>query len=213
MPAAPTFDPAFQHQFRNLLIWRRDVRRFQTQPLPPNLLHELIQLACLAPSVGLSEPWRFVQVSSPNRRQQIRDEFERANAEALAGYSGEQAALYSRLKLAGLDDAPVHLAVFSDPTTSQGSGLGRQTMPETLEYSVIGAISTLWLAARAHGLGLGWVSICSPERVREILSVPAEWRLIAYLCIGYPDADHDTPELQRAGWEHRANAATPLLER
>jgi 5,6-dimethylbenzimidazole synthase len=213
MPAAPTFDAAFQNQFRNLLIWRRDVRHFQTQPLPPNLLTELVQLACFSPSVGLSEPWRFVQINSPTLRQQMREEYQRANAEALSGYSGEQAALYSRLKLAGLDTAPVHLAVFSDPTTSQGSGLGRQTMPETLEYSVVGAISTLWLAARACGLGLGWVSICAPERVCQILSVPSEWRLIAYLCIGYPEADHDTPELQRAGWERRAATTTLLLER
>jgi 5,6-dimethylbenzimidazole synthase len=213
MPGAPEFDTDFHESFRNLLIWRRDVRRFQTHPLPPNLLQELIQLACLAPSVGLSEPWRFVEVSSVPRRQQIRQEFERANTEALAGYSGEQAALYSRLKLSGLDDAPVHLAVFSDSTTAQGAGLGRQTMPETLEYSVVGAISTLWLAARARGLGVGWVSICSPERIHQILSVPPEWRLIAYLCIGYPDANHDTPELQRAGWERRAKVTSPLLER
>ena len=213
MPAAPHFDDEFRERFRDLLIWRRDVRRFQREPLPPGLLQELIGLACLAPSVGLSEPWRFVQVIAPDRRLLIRQEFERSNAEALAGYSGEQAALYATLKLAGLDCAPVHLAVFADLATRQGSGLGRRTMPETLEYSVIGAIATLWLAARTRGVGLGWVSICAPERVREILAVPAEWQLVAYLCIGYPEQEHDTPELERAGWEQRAPGSIVLLER
>jgi len=213
VPGPPLFDDEFRERFKDLLVWRRDVRRFKRDPLPSGLLEELIGLACLAPSVGLSEPWRFVNVNSPLCRRQISDEFERANAEALAGYSGDQAAVYARLKLAGLDYAPVHLAVFADQSTNQGSGLGRRTMPETLEYSVIGAVSTLWLAARAHGLGLGWVSICSPERVHEILSVPASWHLIAYLCIGYPEGDHDTPELEREGWEKRRTANPAFIER
>jgi 5,6-dimethylbenzimidazole synthase len=210
---APHFDEPFRERFRDLLAWRRDVRRFQRTPLPPGLLRELLGLACLAPSVGLSEPWRFVQVNAPERREQIREEFQRANAEALAGYAGEQAALYAGLKLSGLDCAPVQLAVFADRTTSQGSGLGRRTMPETVEYSVVGAISTLWLAARTHGLGVGWVSLCEPERVHQILSVPAEWHLVAYLCVGYPEQEHETPELQRAGWERRNAAGFLLLER
>lgn len=211
MPVPPHFDSEFRTRFRELLVWRRDVRRFEHTALPPGLLEELLALACLAPSVGLSEPWRFVQVSSERCRGQIRQEFERANAEALAGYSGEQAALYSKLKLAGLDGAPVHLAVFADRSTEQGSGLGRRTMPETLEYSVIGAISTLWLAARAHGVGLGWVSICAPDRVCEILTVPAGWQLVAYLCLGYPEAEHCLPELEREGWQKRVETQLTLL--
>lgn len=210
---SPHFDSEFRARFTDLLIWRRDVRRFQTTPLPDGLLEELLTLACLAPSVGLSEPWRFVDVRIPGTRQRIREEFERANADALAGYSGEQAALYSRLKLAGLDRAPLQLAVFADLSTPQGSGLGRQTMPETLEYSVVGAVSTLWLAARAYGLGVGWVSICSAENVREILDIPQAWRLVAYLCLGYPEAESDTPELEREGWEKRNSGKFSLLER
>lgn len=207
------FNTDFKNRFRDLLIWRRDVRRFQTTPLPDGQLEELLSLACLAPSVGLSEPWRFMRVDSPARRTAIRVEFERANAAALSGYSGEQADLYARLKLAGLAEAPVHLAVFADRGTTQGSGLGRQTMPEMLEYSVVGAISTLWLAARAHGIGLGWVSILESETIAGILEAPPGWRLIAYLCIGYPERETDTPELESAGWEKRASQDLVLLKR
>jgi 5,6-dimethylbenzimidazole synthase len=149
------FDDDFREQFWQLLVCRRDVRRFWPTPLPDGLLEELLAFTCLAPSVGLSEPWRFVQVNTTGTRAEIRAEFERANAEALAGYSGDQAALYARLKLAGLDCAPVHLAVFADRGISKGSGLGRRTMPEMLEYSVVAAITTLWLAARAYGDGMG----------------------------------------------------------
>jgi 5,6-dimethylbenzimidazole synthase len=207
------FDYDFREQFRQLLTLRRDVRRFCPTPLPDRLLEELLDLTRLSPSVGLSEPWRFVQVSTMGTRAEIRAEFERANAEALAGYSGEQAALYARLKLGGLDRAPVHLAVFTDRGTSKGSGLGRRTMPEMVEYSVVAAITTLWLAARAHGVGMGWVSILDPARVAAILAVDAEWHLVAYLCLGYPEEESITPELERAGWEKREPGESRLLQR
>jgi len=153
-----------------------------------------------------------VRVTSPEVRAQIKADFEQANAQALRGYMGEQAALYAGLKLAGLDSAPVHLAAFCDRNCTQGSGLGRQTMPETAEYSLVAAINTLWLAARAYGIGVGWVSIFNPERVSAILSVPSEWRLVAYLCVGYPEQESLTPELETAGWERRSGEVL-LLER
>jgi 5,6-dimethylbenzimidazole synthase len=204
------FSDDFREEFRQLLVWRRDVRHFRSDPLPPGLFEELLELATLAPSVGLSEPWRFVRVDRSEVRLAIRAEFERANAEALDGYRGPQAALYARLKLAGLDTAPVHLAVFADHATQKGSGLGRRTMPEMLEYSVIAAITTLWLAARAHGVGMGWVSILDPLHVCTILAVPSDWQLIAYLCLGYPEDESVTPELERAGWETRARETIPF---
>lgn len=213
MTQKPEFSDEFRRQFRELLTWRRDVRRFQVTPLPDAILNELLDLTCLSPSVGLSEPWRFIRVHSVAIRNQIRQEFERANSEALAGYSGEQAAVYARLKLAGLDRAPVQLAVFADGATQKGSGLGRRTMPEMLQYSVIAAISTLWLAARAYGIGMGWVSILDPPRVNTILAVPSEWQLMAYLCLGYPEEDSCTPELERAGWEKRCGGSSGLLQR
>jgi 5,6-dimethylbenzimidazole synthase len=132
----------------------------------------------------------------------LRD-FEACNGEALRAYAGERAALYARLKLEGLREAPVHLAVFCDEAGVGGHGLGRRTMPETLHYSVVGAVQILWLAARAQGLGVGWVSILTPDVVRTALGIPKAWRLVAYLCIGYPVEEHLDPELVRHGWQDR----------
>ena len=205
----PVFDAAFRAQFETLLRWRRDVRRFRTEPLAEGLLDQLLLLGDLAPSVGNSQPWRFVTVDEPARRAAVIANFQRANAEALADYAGERAALYARLKLSGLREAPVHLAVFADLHPSQGAGLGRRTMPETIEHSATTAVHTLWLAARAHGVGLGWVSILDPDTINAELDCPADWHLIAYLCLGYPVEEHEDAELARLGWQARS----PLSER
>jgi len=197
------FDSGFRSQLYALFAWRRDVRRFRSDPLPDGVLDRLLDLACLAPSVGLSQPWRFVTVDEPNRRAAIRAEFERCNAAALAAEPEERAGRYARLKLAGLDKAPVHVAVFADRETAQGHGLGRRTMPETIAYSAVMAVHTLWLAARAEGIGLGWVSILEPARVADALAVPAAWAFVAYLCLGYPEHDDDVPTLEREHWERR----------
>jgi 5,6-dimethylbenzimidazole synthase len=178
MTAPPThlpFDAAFRAAFRDLVLWRRDVRRFRSDPVDEARLDTLIELATHAP----------------------------ANARALEGYEGEQRATYAGLKLAGLKEAPIHLAVFSDEATTTGSGLGQQTMRETLRYSVVAAIQTLWLAARADGLGMGWISILDPASVTRALEVPASWTLVAYLCLGMPAEEHLDPELERHHWEVR----------
>jgi len=200
----PQFDAAFKAQFAELVRWRRDVRRFRFDPVDPKLLEKLLALAACAPSVGLSQPWRFVLVESAERRRAIRDNFSQANKAALEGYDGERQARYAQLKLEGLTQAPIHLVVCADETTTQGHGLGRQTMPETIRYSVVAAIQTLWLAARAEGLGLGWISILDPDAVRSTLDLPQDWTFIAYLCLGWPEEEHDDPELERHGWQPRA---------
>ena len=192
----PDFDPAFRDQLQALLAWRRDVRRFRRDALPPGTIERLIGIACLSPSVGLSEPWRFVIVD-------IRACFELCNQDALRQQEPDRAVLYARLKLSGLDDAPCQIAMFADGTTAQGHGLGRLTMPATLDYSVAIAIHTLWLAARAEGIGLGWVSILDPTKIAEILDVPKDWTFIGHLCIGYPEEEVDLPALQSQGWERR----------
>jgi 5,6-dimethylbenzimidazole synthase len=207
------FDGAFQTRLRELFRWRRDVRRFRADPVPEALLDELLAVACLAPSVGLSQPWRFVTVDDPARRSAVRASFTACNAEALAHQEAGRAALYARLKLAGLDEAPCHLAVFAEPDPQQGGGLGRRTMPETTAYSAVMAVHTLWLAARAAGLGLGWVSILDPAAVAAALDVPSDWMLIGYFCLGTPQAEDDVPELQRAGWEQRRAASATRLRR
>ena len=137
------------------------------------------------------------------------ENFRACNREALADYSGERAALYAHLKLAGLVEAPVHLAIFVDPETAVGQGLGRKTMPEMLAYSAVCAVHTLWLVARARGIGLGWVSILDPQEVHRTLEVAPQWQLVAYLCLGYPEDDRDRPHLEEAGWAARqADVAT-----
>ena len=197
------FDDAFRGQLEQLFRWRRDVRRFKSDPVDPALIRHLLELADLAPSVGLSQPWRFVEVDEAAARKKILASFERCNAQALEGYDGDDKALYSRLKLEGLRDAPVQFAVFSDEETLKGRGVGRQTMPETLRYSVVAAVYTFWLAARAAGLGVGWVSILEPREIGRALSTPDAWALVAYLCVGYPVEEHLDPELERVGWERR----------
>jgi len=208
-----SFDGAFRARLRDLLLWRRDVRRFRRDPLPGGAVEALIELACLAPSVGLSQPWRFVIVENVAIRAAIRRNFESCNAQALAAQSSERAALYARLKLAGLEEAPAHLAVFADRATAQGHGLGRHTMPEMSDYSAVTAVHTIWLAARAQGIGMGWVSILDPGAVAAELDVPADWKFIGYFCLGYPQADDTMPELEQMGWEQRRLAKSFIIRR
>ena len=200
---APLFDTAFRTELGTLFRWRRDVRRFRRDALPAGLLDQLLATADGAPSVGLSQPWRFVTVDDPARRAAVCADFEACNAAASTTQDETRAATYARLKLAGLEQAPNHVAVFVEPDPVQGHGLGRRTMPESVAYSAVIAVHTLWLAARAHGIGLGWVSILDPLRIGRILDVPETWQLVAYLCIGYPEIDVVTPELEREGWEKR----------
>ena len=208
----PEFDAAFQATFAALLAWRRDVRHFRTDAAPDEAtLAELFELAALAPSVGNCQPTRFARVDDEGRRAAIRANFEAANRDALSALSGERAALYARLKLAGLSDAPIHLAVFCDEATEQGHGLGARTMPEARRYSTICALHTFWLAARARALGVGWVSILDPTTIAEALDVPRAWTFIAYLCVGFPREEHLIPELERTGWQ--ARQAHPVLQR
>jgi 5,6-dimethylbenzimidazole synthase len=178
---APHFDDAFRARLLELFSWRRDVRRFRAEPLPSGTLERLIEIACLAPSVGLSQPWRFVIVEDANRRQAVLDNFESCNAQALNAYGGDLSIRYAGLKLAGLREAPCHLAVFADRNTAAGHGLGRRTMPEMAEYSTVTAVFSLWLAARAEGIGMGWVSILEPLGVAKALDVPVDWRFIGIL--------------------------------
>jgi len=207
------YDDGFRKKFAELLAWRRDVRRFKTDAVDADLIKKLLALAAISPSVGNSQPWRFVSVEQRKRRAAVCSSFERCNAEALASYSDEHAETYARLKLAGLNDAPIHLAVFCEVNPKEGHGLGRATMPEMLHYSVVTAISTLWLAARCHGLGVGWVSILDPADVTAALDVPVDWKLIAYLCVGYPVEEHTDPELVRHGWQDRIDLTSCYFKR
>ncbi len=206
--------PEFEAALWELFALRRDVRRFRPRPVDERDVTRILTAAHAAPSVGLSQPWRFVLVESPERRAQVVANFEAENERCARAYDDDRAAAYRALKLAGLREAPIHLAVLVDPDPATGHGLGRQTQPETVAYSAVCAIQNLWLAARAIGLGVGWVSILDPAPLRDALALPTTWQWIAYLCIGYPEQSHDdVPALERHGWEHRAPLRAHVLRR
>ena len=206
-----TFSKAFQSDLEDLMRWRRDVRRFRPDPVDEALLQECLDAFLLAPSVGLSEPGRVIRVDSAQARAAALANFSTANDEALRGYSGDKAQLYAGLKLSGMQDAPIQLAIFSDEATQKGAQLGAGTMPEMRRYSVVSAIMLFWLAARARGLGLGWVSILDPDQLCRDLDVPTDWQLVGYFCLGWPETVDDSPELEQSGWEARRGAL--LVER
>ncbi|WP_270726545.1 5,6-dimethylbenzimidazole synthase [Shimia sp. Alg240-R146] len=197
------FTPDFRDDLTRLMMWRRDVRRFRSDPVDEALLSECLDTFLLAPSVGLSQPWRLVRVQSDAARAAALKNYQSANAIALSDYSDDRAALYARLKLSGMREAPVQLAIYCDEATPKGAGLGAATMPEMRRYSVVGAVTQFWLTARAQGLGVGWVSILDPDQLNRDLDIPADWSLVAYLCVGWPEAPSDTPELAKVGWEDR----------
>lgn len=185
----------------DVLQWRRDVRHFLPDPVPDETIDRLRAAMDMAPSVGNARPWRVLQVTTAALRADIIANFEAANATAATIYDDEKRADYHALKLAGLRDAPVHLAVFTATDPDEGHGLGRQSMPEMLAYSTVTAIHTLWLAARAENLGMGWVSILDPDAVARTLKVPEHWSLTGYLCLGKAAFSDETPLLHQKKWQ------------
>ena len=210
----PVFEADFAAQFDTLLRWRRDVRHFLPTPIAYADLRALLETAALAPSVGNAQPWRFVRVRSAGLRKDLADHVDALNAHAAAEQpDNDRQAKYRTLKLHGLREAPEIIAVFSDEAPIAGHTLGRTTMHETLRYSTVMAIHTLWLAARLRGIGLGWVSILDPATVTAMLDVPRDWTLIAVLCPGYPEHPSTIPELERRDWQHREPVTDRIIER
>lgn len=190
---------------------RRDVRgnRFLPKEVSPEVLDKLLAAAVQAPSVGLSQPWEFVLIRDIVVKQQIRECFEEENARAGELFQGEKQELYRQLKLEGITEAPVNMAVFYSP--SDRPVLGQTSIQEVGPYSVVCAIQNLWLMARALNVGVGWVSILQEEKVKSILHAPSQNRLIAYLCIGYVDEFLTTPELEQLGWEKRKDKTAAVF--
>ena len=190
---------------------RRDVRRgFLPEPLPEALLARLLGAAHQAPSVGLMQPTRFIVVRDAGVRARVHEVFRAANERAAAQYAGGQQEAYAGLKLEGLLEAPQHICVLCEHESAQGAGLGRQTMPEMAAYSSVCAVQNLWLAARAEGVGVGWVSILDVAALREVLRVPEKLTVVAYLCVGYVERFEEVPDLERLGWETRRGVAVAL---
>lgn len=195
---------AHRDALQDILLWRRDVRHFLPDPVSQDVLDRLRKSMDFAPSVGNARPWRVLHVKSANRRAAVLRNFEEANEKAAELYQDDQRTAYNALKLASLREAPIHLAIFTETEPEAGHGLGRQTMPEMLNYSTVAAIHTLWLAARAENLGVGWVSILDPQEVARTLDVPEDWHLTGYLCLGKAALDDDTPLLHRNAWQTNA---------
>ena len=203
-------DPDREAVYRAIAT-RRDVRRgFVDRPLPDELLQRLLAAAHSAPSVGLMQPSRFIVVRDLATRTAVHTIFKEASTTAAATYEGPRADHYASLKLDGILEAPQNLCIVCDTQSARGHKLGRHTMPETAAYSTVCAIQNLWLAARAEGVGVGWVSILDPAQLRAVLHIPNHILPVAYLCLGYVDSFALEPDLERAGWEQRIPLAAAV---
>jgi 5,6-dimethylbenzimidazole synthase len=183
---------------------RRDVRQnFLPTPIPDEVLARLLTAAHHAGSVGFMQPWNFLVVREAATKRAVKDLFLRANHEAAARYKGERATLYRKLKLEGIEEAPVSLCVTCSRQRGGRHVLGRATVLDTDLYSTCCAIQNLWLAARAEGIGMGWVSILDYEALKRTLGIPRPIKVVAYLCLGYVERFAASPDLVRAGWRER----------
>ena len=183
---------------------RRDIRRFRCDPIPEDVLERLIQAAHHAPSVGFSQPWDLIVVREDETKTEIAEIADRAIAAAREGYEEPRRSDFADLKLEGIRESPINICVTCDPTRGAPHVLGRSSMQRTDVYSTCLAVQNFWLAARAEGVGVGWVSVLYPYEVQEVLGIPPHVKPVAYLCLGYPeDGFPDEPVLQQEGWRER----------
>jgi 5,6-dimethylbenzimidazole synthase len=183
---------------------RRDVRdQFLPDPLPDGLVRRLLEAAHAAPSVGFMQPWNFLLIRSVETRAAVWDAFARANEEAERMFPQERRSAYRALKLEGIRKAPLNICVTCDPDRAGPVVLGRTHDGRMDAFSTVCAIQNLWLAARAEGVGLGWVSIFQEPVLKAILGIPDRVQIIGYLCLGYVDELYSEPELAVKGWRQR----------
>ncbi len=202
--AAEAFSDAERAAVYRAIETRRDVRdQFLSDPIPDDVLRRLLDAAHAAPSVGFMQPWNFTLVRDEAVRQSAWEAFSRANEEAEAMFPEEKRSAYRSLKLEGIRKAPLSICVTSDPDRAGPVVLGRTRNSRMDSYSTVCAIQNLWLAARAEGIGLGWVSIFHDRDVRKILGIPDRIEIVAWLCLGYVDALYEKPELAIKGWRQR----------
>lgn len=206
--SSPVAVTAFSEEDRaavyRAIFTRRDVRsQFTDRPVSDAVLHRLLTAAHNAPSVGFMQPWNFLILRDAAIRQALHDAFAAANAEAAEMFPEERRPLYSALKLQGLLQAPVALCITCDRNRGGPVILGRTHAPEMDLYSTVCAVQNLWLAARAEGIGVGWVSIFREGDLARLLGLPERVVPVALLCIGHVDELYDQPELQAKGWATR----------
>ncbi|MDR5894074.1 5,6-dimethylbenzimidazole synthase [Halomonas mongoliensis] len=188
---------------------RRDVRaQFLPDPIPPEVLVRLLEAAHHAPSVGFMQPWDFLLIDSLEVRRRVHAIFERENARAAENHEGERGQLYRRLKLEGILESPLNLCITCDRARGGEHVLGRSSIVDMDLFSTCLAVQNLWLAARAEGIGVGWVSILDQDELAQVLGLPERVYPLAYLCLGYVSEFLEQPELARQGWRQRL----PLAE-
>ena len=192
-----------QQSLQDIMRHRRDVRgnRFTDEPLSDSVVQQILQVAEISPSVGFSQPWEFVIIRDQQTKQSVADIFETENEQAEKQFTDEKRHHYAKLKLEGILKAPVNIAVFYKPT--KGAVLGQTSMPEMGEYSVVCAVQNMWLMSRVLNVGMGWVSILDPQKIKQLLHAPQKNKLIAYLCLGYVDEFLESPELEQLKWQSR----------
>ncbi|WP_159023769.1 5,6-dimethylbenzimidazole synthase [Formosa sp. L2A11] len=199
------FTPDHIETLEQIILARRDVRgnRFINAPVSQKNIDKILFAGVNAPSVGFSQPWEFVVIKDLDIRNKIKESFFEENEKAKHLFKEKRADAYTQLKLEGIIESALNIAVFYKP--SEHPILGQTTMKEAGVYSVVCAIQNMWLMARALDVGLGWVSILDPSKIKTILNAPDDRQLIGYLCLGHVDEFYENPELERLQWEKRKN--------
>jgi 5,6-dimethylbenzimidazole synthase len=204
------FPAEYQRGLYEAIFRRRDIRKFIPDAVPDEVLARVIVAAHHAASVGFTQPWDFIVIRDSERRHEVKRVFEQERAINAAQFTGERLGKFLTLKLEGVLEAPLNLIVTCQPDRFGPAVLGKVSIREVEVYSTCLAIGNLWLAARAEGLGVGWVSIVRNDALREIFSIPNHIIPVAYLCIGYVESFPDRPVLESAEWAARMPARTLL---
>ena len=211
MEPVNVFPPAWREGVYEAIARRRDIRSFKPDPIPSDALARILSAAHQAGSVGFSQPWNFIVVDDLELRKKIRSHVDAERTRAALAFPQERRAQYLSLKLEGILDAPLNLCVTCDRKRFGPAILGRHTMRDTDLYSTCAAIQNLRLAARAEGIGVGWVSILRPEVIQELLAIPADVAVVGYLCLGFPTEFPGRPMLETAGWLPRLSLASTVF--
>lgn len=201
-----------QEVLEKIMMLRRDVRgnRFIDREVSNNDIEKILRAGSLAPSVGFSQPWEFVVIRNKSTKQAIADNFEQESNKARQLFDDQQRDRYAKLKLEGILETPVNIAVFYRPSLEPV--LGQTSMLAMGEYSVVCAVQNMWLMARAMNIGIGWVSILEANAVKEILNAPQQNKLVAYLCVGHVDEFLDKPELEILKWKKRKTEESAVYQ-
>ncbi|MFN3208653.1 MAG: 5,6-dimethylbenzimidazole synthase [Roseovarius sp.] len=210
---ARVFSPKERQSLYDIIAARRDVRNeFLPDPIDEDALRRILDAAHAAPSVGFMQPWNFILLRDPARRAQVHRLFTKANEDAAAMFPDDRKAAYRALKLEGITKSPLNIVVTCDRTRGGKVVLGRTHNRDMDLYSTVCAVQNLWLAARAEGIGVGWVSIFDHREVATLLNIPEHVELVAYLCVGHVDHLYEQPELAAKGWRQRLSLDDLIMD-